>query len=101
MLNPVDPPTIMRTTVHLKGELGDLSGLDQTVKDAVDEVRSYVPGFRLLVPPVQTGPDVLSVTIGVEGAGDYLPSYAGNLDIITAAAVKTALDLAESRRPVS
>ena len=101
VLNPVDPPTIMRTTVHLKGELGDLSGLDQTVKDAVEEVRGYVPGFRLLVPPVQTGPDVLSVTIGVEGAGDYLPAYAGNLDIITAAAVKTAIDLAESRRPVS
>lgn len=94
VLNPVEPPTIMRTTVHLKGTLGDLTGLDETVRAAVDEVRTYVPGFRLLVPPVRYSTDVLTVTVGVEGAGDYLPPYAGNLDIITAAAVRTALDLA-------
>lgn len=94
VLNPVEPPTIMRTTVHLKGELGDISGLADTVRDAVDVVRSYVPGFRIVVPPRQHATDVLTVSVGVEGAGDYLPPYAGNLDIITAAAVKTALDLA-------
>lgn len=93
VLNPVEPPTIMRTTVHMKGLLSDLSTLDRTVRDAVDLVREYVPGYRLLVPPVQHAVDVLTVSIGVEGAGDYLPPYAGNLDIITAAAVKTALDM--------
>ncbi|NUU16782.1 acetaldehyde dehydrogenase (acetylating) [Cellulomonas humilata] len=93
VLNPVEPPTIMRTTVHMKGLLGDLATLDRTVRDAVDLVREYVPGYRLLVPPVQHAADVLTVSIGVEGAGDYLPPYAGNLDIITAAAVKTALDM--------
>lgn len=98
VLNPVEPPTIMRTTVHLKGEIGDISGLDETVRKAVEAVRNYVPGFRLLVPPVRHASDVLTVTVGVEGAGDYLPPYAGNLDIITAAAVKTALDLATSSR---
>ena len=93
VLNPVEPPTIMRTTVHLKGELDDLTGLEDTVRDAVDAVRSYVPGYRLLVPPTREAPDVVTVTVGVAGAGDYLPPYAGNLDIITAAAVKTALGL--------
>ncbi|MDP3208770.1 MAG: acetaldehyde dehydrogenase (acetylating), partial [Rhodoglobus sp.] len=94
VVNPVEPPTIMRTTVHIKGKLGDLSSLDATVRNAVENVRQYVPGFRLLVPPTRQAEDVLTVSIGVEGAGDYLPPYAGNLDIITAAAVKTALDLA-------
>lgn len=93
VLNPVEPPTIMRTTVHVKGKLGDLSGIDGTVRDAVERVREYVPGYRLLVPPTRHAEDVLTVTVGVEGAGDYLPPFAGNLDIITAAAVKTALDL--------
>lgn len=97
VLNPVEPPTIMRTTVHLKGTLGDLTHLDETVRQAVEKVRGYVPGFRLLVPARQQAEDVLTVSIGVEGAGDYLPSYAGNLDIITAAAVRTALDLATTR----
>lgn len=98
VVNPVEPPTIMRTTVHVKGQLGDLSGLDETVRLAVENVRQYVPGFRLLVPPTRQAEDVLTVSIGVEGAGDYLPPYAGNLDIITAAAVKTALDLASQRK---
>ncbi|NTW42729.1 MAG: acetaldehyde dehydrogenase (acetylating) [Cellulomonadaceae bacterium] len=93
VLNPVEPPTIMRTTVHLKGEFGDLAGLDAAVRAAVEAVRRYVPGYRLLVPPVRQGADVVTVSVGVEGAGDYLPPYAGNLDIITASAVKTALDL--------
>lgn len=98
VLNPVEPPTIMRTTVHVKGTLGDLSGLESTVAEAADRVREYVPGFQVLVPPHQEGTDVLSVSIGVTGAGDYLPSYAGNLDIITAAAVKTVLDLTRSTK---
>lgn len=98
VLNPVEPPTIMRTTVHVKGELGDLTGLAERVDQAVERVRGYVPGYRLLVPPVQHAADVLTVTVGVEGAGDYLPPYAGNLDIITAAAVKTALDLDATAR---
>lgn len=100
VLNPVEPPTIMRTTVHVKGKLGDLSGIDCTVRDAVERVREYVPGYRLLVPPTRHAEDVLTVTVGVEGAGDYLPPFAGNLDIITAAAVKTALDLPALARTV-
>jgi acetaldehyde dehydrogenase len=84
----------MRTTVHIKGQLGDISLLEETVRLAASKVREYVPGFQVLVPPHQEGANVLSVSIGVTGAGDYLPPYAGNLDIITAAAVKTVLDLA-------
>lgn len=98
VLNPVEPPTIMRTTVHIKGQLGDLQELEKTVTDAANRVREYVPGFQVLVPPHKEGTDVLSVSIGVTGAGDYLPAYAGNLDIITAAAVKTVLDLARANK---
>lgn len=94
MLNPVEPPTIMRTTVHLKGKLHSLETLEKSVLDAAAYVQTYVPGFQVLVPAHQEGNDVLAVSIGVTGAGDYLPAYAGNLDIITAAAVKTVLDLA-------
>ncbi len=93
VLNPVEPPTIMRTTVHIKGRIDDISGIDTSVRNSVDFVRGYVPGYQLLVPPTQVADDVLTATIGVEGAGDYLPAYAGNLDIITAAAARTALDL--------
>jgi acetaldehyde dehydrogenase len=94
VLNPVEPPTIMRTTVHLKGTLHDLDNLSSTIEAAAEYVRTYVPGFQILVPAHQEGEDVIAVSIGVTGAGDYLPSYAGNLDIITAAAVKTVLDIA-------
>lgn len=98
VLNPVEPPTIMRTTVHIKGRIDDLSGIDASIRDSVKFVRGYVPGYQLLVPPTQVADDVITATIGVEGAGDYLPSYAGNLDIITAAAARTALDLFSARR---
>jgi acetaldehyde dehydrogenase len=93
VLNPVEPPTIMRTTVHIKGRIDDLSGIDASIRRSVDFVRDYVPGYQLLVPPTQVADDVITATIGVEGAGNYLPAYAGNLDIITAAAARTALDL--------
>lgn len=93
VLNPVEPPTIMRTTVHIRGLVGDISGVDTAIRASVERVRTYVPGYRLLVPPTQVSEDVMTATIGVEGAGDYLPAYAGNLDIITAAAARTALDI--------
>ncbi|CAM4324423.1 acetaldehyde dehydrogenase (acetylating) [Lacicoccus alkaliphilus] len=97
-LNPADPPILMRNTIHLK-TAGDAEGQkDEILKslDAmVETVQSYVPGYRYKADPVVKG-DIVTVSVEVEGNGDFLPNYAGNLDIITAAAVKTGEVIAKS-----
>jgi acetaldehyde dehydrogenase (acetylating) len=89
VLNPAEPPIRMRNTIYL--EVGDMSMelLEQTVTAAVADVATYVPGYRLLAAP-QLADGIATVMVEVEGAGDYLPTYAGNLDIMTAAAVRVA-----------
>jgi acetaldehyde dehydrogenase (acetylating) len=89
VLNPANPPIRMRNTIYL--EVGDMSMelLEQTVTAAVADVATYVPGYRLIAAP-QLADGIATVMIEVEGAGDYLPTYAGNLDIMTAAAVRVA-----------
>ena len=89
VLNPADPPIRMRNTIYL--EVGDLDPdvLTATISLAVAEVAAYVPGYRLALEP-QFADGIATVMVEVEGAGDYLPSYAGNLDIMTAAAVRVA-----------
>jgi acetaldehyde/propanal dehydrogenase len=90
VINPADPPLIMRDTVHC---LVDGTPKVEEIRASVDamlrEVQSYVPGYRLVNGPVIDG-DRVSIYLEVEGLGDYLPKYAGNLDIMTAAAVRTA-----------
>ena len=95
VINPADPPLIMRDTIHcLTEDEPDRDAITRSVKDMVAEVQKYVPGYKLKNGPVFDGNRV-SVFMEVEGLGDYLPKYAGNLDIMTAAASRTAEMFAE------
>jgi acetaldehyde dehydrogenase len=115
VLNPAEPPLIMRDTVYCLCEDGDQDAIRQSVEDMVAEVQSYVPGYRLKqavqfehigsnrplrIPEMaETGQTEftglkVSVFLEVEGAAHYLPAYAGNLDIMTSAAMKTAEKIA-------
>jgi acetaldehyde/propanal dehydrogenase len=95
VINPADPPLIMRDTVHclVDGE-PDKTAITQSIHAMLAEVQKYVPGYKLVNGPVFDGNRV-SVFLEVEGLGDYLPKYAGNLDIMTAAAARTAEMFAE------
>ncbi|MCE1171679.1 MAG: acetaldehyde dehydrogenase (acetylating) [Azovibrio sp.] len=95
ILNPAEPPLIMRDTVHcLTEDTPDQEAITASVQAMIREVQQYVPGYRLVNGPVFDGNRV-SVFLEVEGLGDYLPKYAGNLDIMTAAAARTAEMFAE------
>ena len=90
IVNPAEPPLIMRNTVHcqVEGE-PDRAAIDASVLKMVTEVQKYVPGYRLVNGPAYDG-DFVSIFLEVAGKGDYFPPYAGNLDIMTAAAARTA-----------
>ena len=95
ILNPAEPPLIMRDTVHcLTKDAPDEAAITQSVHAMIAEVQKYVPGYRLMNGPVFDGKRV-SIFLEVEGLGDYLPKYAGNLDIMTAAALRTGEMFAE------
>jgi acetaldehyde/propanal dehydrogenase len=89
ILNPAEPPMIMRDTVHcLTEDLPQEAAITESVYRMIAQVQKYVPGYRLKNGPVFDGNRV-SIFLEVEGLGDYLPKYAGNLDIMTAAALRT------------
>lgn len=95
ILNPAEPPLIMRDTVHcLTDGVPDEAAITESVHAMIREVQRYVPGYRLKNGPVFDGHRV-SIYLEVEGLGDYLPGYAGNLDIMTAAALRTGEMIAE------
>jgi acetaldehyde dehydrogenase len=111
VLNPAEPPLIMRDTVYCLCDEADQEAIRQSVEAMVAEVQSYVPGYRLkqavqfehigsnrpLRIPEMDGSFIglkVSVFLEVEGAAHYLPAYAGNLDIMTSAALKTAEKMA-------
>lgn len=90
VINPAEPPLIMRDTIHCLTETApQQDAIVASVHEMVKEVQKYVPGYKLKNGPVFDGNRV-SVFMEVEGLGDYLPKYAGNLDIMTAAAARTA-----------
>lgn len=95
ILNPADPPLIMRDTIFCSLEPdADEDAVTTSIEQVVADVQDYVPGYRLLRPPqfdrefTADGRGRVAIFIEVEGAGDFLPPYAGNLDIMTAAATK-------------
>lgn len=96
ILNPAEPPLLMRNTVSclLEEEIKDVEKMKQSIENIVREVNSYVPGYRLKMEPIIEGREV-KVFIEVVGLGDYLPIFAGNLDIMTAAALKVGEMIAQ------
>ena len=95
IINPAEPPLIMRDTVHcITEDTPDQVAITASIHAMIKEVQKYVPGYRLVNGPVFDGNRV-SVFLEVMGLGDYLPKYAGNLDIMTAAAARTAEMFAE------
>lgn len=97
ILNPAEPPIIMRNTIHtLVEEEGKEEPILESIEAMVKEVQQYVPGYRMNTEPQISGKQI-SVFLEVEGAGDYFPPYSGNLDIMTAAAARVANELAKQR----
>ncbi len=95
IINPADPPIIMRNTNNgLTDDEPKQQAIIDSVLDMISEVQKYVPGYKLVNGPAFDGKRV-SVFMEVAGLGDYLPKYAGNLDIMTAAACRTAEMFAE------
>jgi acetaldehyde dehydrogenase len=99
VLNPADPPLIMRDTIYCSLPAdADHDKIAQSIHDMVAEVQTYVPGYRLRGEPqfdkMDDGTGRVATFIEVEGAGDYLPPYSGNLDIMTAAATKVGDEIA-------
>ena len=96
ILNPAEPPIIMRDTVHaLVSEKGKEEEIISSIRAMVQEVQEYVPGYRLRGEPVFED-NKISVFLEVEGAGDFFPAFSGNLDIMTAAAARVANEMAKS-----
>ena len=95
IINPADPPIVMRNTIYcLTEDQPDQDAITQSILTMIEQVQKYVPGYRLVNGPVFDGNKV-GVFLEVKGLGDYLPTYAGNLDIMTAAATRTAEMFAE------
>jgi len=99
ILNPADPPLIMRDTIYCSLPAdADEAKVARSIQDMVEEVQGYVPGYRLRGEPqfdrFEDGTARVATFLEVEGAGDYLPPYSGNLDIMTAAAAKVGEEIA-------
>jgi len=90
VLNPAEPQVMMRTTVTVHAQNVDLEAIKRGLSEMELLVRKYVPGYSIVVDPYMMGPNIVTSTAKVIGAGHFLPPYAGNLDIINAAAVETA-----------
>ncbi|PLW83124.1 acetaldehyde dehydrogenase (acetylating) [Kineobactrum sediminis] len=98
VINPAEPPLIMRDTIHcLTVDEPDQEAITRSVHEMIAEVQKYVPGYLLKNGPVFDGKRV-SIYMEVAGLGDFLPRYAGNLDIMTAAGLRTAEMYAEEIR---
>jgi acetaldehyde dehydrogenase len=102
ILNPAEPPLMMRDTVFCRIPLdADTDKITQSIHEMAADVAGYVPGYRLVTEPQYDVPwhdadyGRVAIFLEVEGAGDFLPPYAGNLDIMTAAATKVGNEIAK------
>jgi len=95
IINPAEPPLIMRNTIYcITDDKPEEEKIIESILKMIEEVKKYVPGYKLINGPIFDG-NKISVFMEVEGLGDYLPKYAGNLDVMTAAATRTAEMFAE------
>lgn len=101
ILNPAEPPILMRDTVYavVKNGTMDQDAITKAIHDMVAAVQTYVPGYKLRSEPIFDGNKV-SVFLEIKGAGDYLPDYSGNLDIMTAAGIRVAEEFAKHKMSV-
>ena len=98
VINPAEPPLVMRDTIHcLTKEAPNETDIRTSIAAMVTDVQRYVPGYRLKNAPIIDGHRV-TISVEVEGLGDFLPKYAGNLDIMTAAGLRTAEMMAQGRQ---
>ena len=96
ILNPADPPIIMHNTIYAQIKNPNIKLLKSRIGLVVKNIKKYVPGYRLTLGPIFEN-DRLTVMNEVEGSGDFLPKYAGNLDIINCAAVTVAEEYAKRK----
>ena len=96
VLNPAEPPLMMTNTIHVrpKDKSVPFEKISQSIMDMIEDLKSYVPGYKLRVPPTQDGERITTI-VQVEGQADFLPAYSGNLDIINSAAIAAAEKIAE------
>ena len=98
-LNPAQPCIDMQTTIFAKVQNPSIEALKIEVAKMIDSIKKYVPGYELIVGPIYENGRIV-VMIKVQGLGDYLPRYAGNLDIINCAAIAVAEEYAKKQIPV-
>lgn len=95
-LNPAEPPITMHNTVYALIDDPDMRSIIKEVKQMEQEIKKYVPGYRILNGPIYENGRV-TITLQVVGSGDFLPKYSGNLDIITCAAIEIAEKYTEAK----
>ena len=86
-LNPAIPQVDMQTTMFIRAENFNYQSISKEIYNKISELKTYVPFYELVMPPILNN-DILVLSVKVKGAGDYLPEYAGNLDIINCAAIE-------------
>lgn len=89
ILNPAEPPIYMRNTIYTRVKNPDIAVITDAVNRMAEKIKTYVPGYKILLAPIVKD-NIVTTMVQVQGMGDYLPVYSGNLDIINAAAVSIA-----------
>jgi acetaldehyde dehydrogenase (acetylating) len=95
-LNPAEPCVDMQTTIFIKTKDIQFANLTEEITEKIQELKTYIPHYELVLPPTMNENGIVVLSIKVKGAGDYLPEYAGNLDIINCAAIKVTEKLIEA-----
>ena len=96
ILNPAEPPILMHNTIYVEVQNPKLAEIDKAIKEVEEKIRTYVPGYKIILGPVFDNGKV-TIMSEVIGSGDYLPIYAGNLDIINCAAIVLAEEYAKKK----